>query len=513
MTKISHQVHEALQKLGPSLSTKVASHLMNKYALTSVTARQRISRSGPDVLKLKGIRFPHRSEFIYLRSQYGSQLFFNRLISALEETNNAYYYGLSALKSRGGILPINHFKIACSAPKMQSKQITADLMIENLLTTNLIKCITIPGIGECLALNNFSEQDMYENHLDLKARIISERIALQAIKEWVRRLGLGSYDMVLIRDESEEIPSAGPNYWDLSAPSYLYPLLGNANSKGAKKPGSIVCDIYLGHMTIDGINGFIKKCHNVRGFSNVSPMLQMFVADTYPSEVISKIKKIGAIAATMDTIFGKDVAQAIRELSEILKTTAKKIDDFEKLNYIFSSLTKIEGAASTLRGCLFEYISAAIARHYYSTDNIQISKIVKDSNGNEAEIDVFVISRGGVLTIVECKGHKPMGYVDEKEVEKWIQKRIPTIRGYIKNHPDYYRCEQHYEIWTNGRLTVNSKSYIAAEQQKTDKYNISFREGDDMEKIAKDSRDAGLYKSYIQHFTKNPLAIINQQME
>ncbi len=507
MTKISHQVQEALQRLGPSLSTKVASYLMNTYALTSTTARQRISRSGPDVLKLKGIRFPHRAEFIYLRSQYGSQIFFNRLISTLEETNIAYYYGLSALNSRGGILPINHFKIACAAPKMQSKQITVDLMIENLLATRLIKSITIPGIGECLALNNFSEQDMYENHLDLKARVIAERIALQAIKEWVRRLGLGSYDMVLIRDESEDIPSAGPNYWDLSAPSYIYPLLGNKNSKGAKKPGSIVCDIYLGRMTIDGIKGFIKKCHNVRGFPNVSPMLQIFVADTYPSEVITEIKRIGAIAATMDTIFGKDVAQAIRELSAILKTTAKKIDDFEKLNHIFSSLTRIEGAANTLRGCLFEYISAAIARYYYSTDNIQVSKIVKDSIGNEAEIDVFVIARGGKLTIIECKGHKPMGYVDDKEVEKWIQKRIPTVRGYIKNHPDYYKFEQNYEIWTNGRLTEKSKLFISTEQQKTDKYNISFREGDEIEKIARDSMDVGLHKSYIQHFTKNPLAI------
>lgn len=506
MTKISHQVQEALHKLGPSLSTKVASYLMTTYALTPGTARQRISRSGPDVLKLKGIRFPHRAEFIYLRSQYGSQIFFNRLISALEETNNAYGYGLSALNSRGGILPINHFKIACAAPKMQSKQITVDLMIENLLATTLIKSITIPGIGECLALNNVTEQDMHEKKLDLKSRLITEKIALKAIKDWVRKLGLGSYDMVLTRDESEEIPSAGPNYWDLSAPSYIYPLLGGKNSKGAKKPGSIVCDLYLGQMTIDGIKGFIKKCNNVRGFPNVSPMLQIFVADSYPSEVINEIKRIGAIAATMDTIFGKDVAQAIKELAEILKTTAKKIDDFEKLNHIFSSLTRIEGAASTLRGCLFEYISAAIARHFYSTDNIQISKIVKDSIGNEAEIDVFVISRDGKLIFVECKGHKPTGYVDEKEVEKWIQKRIPTIRGYIKNHPDHYNSEQHFEIWTNSRLTEKSKAYITIEQQKTDKYKITFREGDKIESIARESRDVGLYKSYIQHFTKNPLA-------
>lgn len=506
MTKIADQVEETLRKLGPSLSTKVASHLMNTYGLTPATARQRISRSGPEVLKLKGIRFPHRTEFLYLRSQYGSNLFFNNLVNALEETNNTYSYGLSALISRGGILPKDHFKISCAAPKMQSKQITANFMIENLLATNLVKVISIPGIGECIALDSFSEQD---NYLDLKARIISENIALKAVKEWVKKLGLGSYDKVLIRDDENEIPSAGPNYWDLSAPSYLYPLLGNKNNLGSRKPGSFVCDIYLGVMTLDGVKGFIKKCLNVRGFPNVSPMLQMFIAETYTSEAIKEIKKIGSIATTIDTLFGKDVAQALKELTGILKTAAKQIDDYEKLDRVFSSLSRIEGVANTLRGSLFEYISAMIARYHYSSDNIYVSKIVRDSIGKEAEIDIFIIERGRKLTFIECKGHKPTGYVDDREVEKWIQKRIPTIRGYIKNHIEYCTFEQCYEIWTNAKLTENAKSYIENEQQKTDKYIISFREGNTIEEMAKKSTDAGLYKSYIQHFTRHPLAHID----
>ncbi|MBM9961047.1 hypothetical protein JTL80_34890, partial [Pseudomonas aeruginosa] len=103
---------------------------------------------------------------------------------------------------------------------------------EQLLAANLIKRVDLAGIGECLALASFSSEDEQHAFVELNARLRVESMALNAVKEWVRRLGIGSWNKVEIRSEGA-IPTAGPNYWDLSAPSYLYPLLGS-NGIGTK---------------------------------------------------------------------------------------------------------------------------------------------------------------------------------------------------------------------------------------------------------------------------------------
>ncbi|MEB3736350.1 hypothetical protein ULF88_24865 [Halopseudomonas pachastrellae] len=126
---------------------------------------------------------------------------------------------------------------------------------------NLVKRVDIVGIGECLALASFTDEDEQLALLELNARMQVEAMALNAVRDWVRRLGIGSWNHVLVRDEGT-IPTAGPNYWDLSAPSYLHPLLRSGGSGAVKKPtpGSFVCDVFLGEkLTSDAAKAFIKK--------------------------------------------------------------------------------------------------------------------------------------------------------------------------------------------------------------------------------------------------------------
>src|SRR5207253_6866789 len=99
---------------------------------------------------------------------------------------------------------------------LQSKQLNADRVAEQLLAANLIKRVDLAGIGECLALASFTTEDEQYAYVDLNARLKVESMALNAVREWVRRLGLGSWNKVQIRGEGA-IPTAGPNYWDLSA--------------------------------------------------------------------------------------------------------------------------------------------------------------------------------------------------------------------------------------------------------------------------------------------------------
>lgn len=499
------RVEAILENWGPCMSNVLAEELIRQFGVSAANARQLITRS--TAKRLKGISFPHRASFVYLTSQYGSMIFFDRLVEVLKSTRHACGYGLAALQDRGGVLPIDHFKIACGAPKVQAKQLNAERVAEQLIAANLIKRVDLVGVGECLALASFTCEDEQHALLDLNARIKVETMALKAVRDWVRRLGIGSWNHVRVRDEGI-IPTAGPNYWDLSAPSYLHPLLGSAgNSTGAKPtPGSFVCDVFLGEkLTLDAAKAFIKKCQNVRGFTKVAPVLQMFLAESYEKEAVREIRGNGAIAATLDSLLGSDVAKALNELASVLKATALTLGSPEKIDALFSALGKIEGAEGTLRGCLFEYLCAELANESYRNPTITINKLVRGSDGARAEIDVFVESRTEVV-FIECKGHLPTGQVDDAEVEKWLNKRLPVLRDFAKHDDAYRQIKQTFELWTNASISPASKALIEAENAKTTRYSIAYREGPELLNMIKESGNKSLVKTYQQHYSNHPLA-------
>lgn len=503
----SKKVEAILEHWGPSLSSTLAERLVENYGVSAPNARQLIQRSSAK--RLKGISFPHRTSFVYLTSQYGSQNFFDSLIGALKDTNHACGYGLAALQDRGGLLPIDHFKIACGAPKLQSKQLNADRVAEQLVAANLVKRVDMAGIGECIALASFSAEDEQQAFVDLNARLKVEAMALNAVREWVRRLGLGSWNQVQIRGEGA-IPSAGPNYWDLSAPSYLYPLLGSSGVASSTKPrpGSFVCDVYLGsRLSADSAKAFVKKCLNVRGFSKVAPVLQMFLATGYQQEAVRAIRGHGAIAATLDSLLGTDVAHGLHELASVLKATAINLGTPEKIDVLFNALGKIEGAEGTLRGCLFEYLCGHLADETYRKPWISINKLVRGSDGARAEVDVFVEVGSSEVVFIECKGHLPTGQVDDAEVEKWLKKRIPVLRDFAKHDEGYAKLKQTFEIWTNATISPASKALIDQENEKTSRYTIAYREGQELLQMISESGNTSLLKTYKQHFSKHPLAV------
>jgi hypothetical protein len=507
-------VESILEHWGPCLSNALAQELVRRFGVSAPNARQLIKRS--TAKRLKGISFPHRASFVYLTSQYGSMIFFDRLVEALKSTHHACGYGLAAIADRGGVLPIDHFRIACGAPKLQSKQLSAERVAEQLIAANLIKQVDLVGIGECLTLASFTDEDEQSAYLDLNARIKVEAMALNAVRDWARRLGIGSWNQVRVRGEGP-IPTAGPNYWDLSCPSYLYPLLGSAGSNpgsaaGVKpKPGSFVCDVYLGEkLTADAARAFIKKCLNVRGFIKVAPILQMFLAESYEKEAVRAIRANGAIAATLDSLLGSDVAQALHELSSVLKATALNLGSPEKIDVLFSALGKIEGAEGTLRGCLFEYLCAELANESYLKPFITINKLVRGSEGARAEVDVLVQARTEIV-FIECKGHLPTGQVDDLEVDKWLKKRLPVLRDFAKHNEDARHLKQTYELWTNATISAASKALIEAENAKTIRYSIAYREGEALLRMIKESGNRSLLKTYQQHFSNHPLAVAARQ--
>jgi hypothetical protein len=503
---MSDLLEELLQTHGPCLSTDLTRLLIESQGLTADAARKRVSRRGLNVRRLAYIAFPRNVRFMYLQKDFGSPDYWDRLIKALLDTGSAYGLALAALRQRGGIMPSQHFPIACGAPLRQSKHLSPETILERLQKAQLLGTYDVPGVGPCIAL--VQGPDRYDAGNDeIRARLVTEAILLKAVRSWVQRLGLGSYDRVALRDETAEQPKVGTFSWDLSAPSYLGPML-DWSAAGRPKPGFIVCDVLLG-VEVDeaGLRPFIYKSTTLRSLGRVGRCLQVFVAERYTQAAFELAKKNGIVPATPDSLFGREVAEGLSQLVQLLTQAAHFAIRPEVFGEVFARLDRIEGAATNLRGALFEFIAAEMARQMFS-QHVRINAIFKAPNGEKAEVDVLAEKSNQSVTFIECKGYQPLGTVPDSYLEKWLEKTIPLVYQEARRHPDWRSLKLHFEFWTTGRLSPEAIAMISNAQKKIrpSRYTINYRDAEAVHTAARELGDKGLLQTLEQHFLEHPMA-------
>lgn len=156
---------------------------------------------------------------------------------------------------------------------------------------------------------------------------------------------------------------------------------------------------------------------------------------------------------------------------------------------------------------------ALIAKTSFPGGDPEVNRKVKDSLGREAEIDVLIARRNRDVVFIECKGVNPMGNVDDAEVVKWLDERIPVIREVAKRHSEWQDLTQRFEIWSSGRLTPEALLMISERNLQTQKYEIVARGSDQVFEQVLGSNDAGLIRTYEQHFINHPLKEIEMSHE
>ncbi|HEX4511406.1 MAG TPA: hypothetical protein VH328_15050 [Burkholderiaceae bacterium] len=302
---------------GPCLSTDLARQLVGRLGLTPEAARKRISRHA-SIKKLAYLTFPRNARFVYLQEQYGSPWFWRALVEALLETSPAYGGAIAALQQRGGLMPKAHFFIACGSPLAQQKHLSPQIVLDRLTQAKLLEEIDVPGTGPCVARKQHGV--FYAELIPaMQARLVVEDILLKAVRGWARSLGLVSYDKTKIRGEGLDLPKVGTFAWDFSAPSYLGGLV-ERSADGKPSPGFLVCDIVLDHeVTANGIAPFLQKCKTLRALKKVGRCIQLFIAEKYSGEAFRLAKSQGIMPGTPATLFGEEVAVALRRLSEVLR--------------------------------------------------------------------------------------------------------------------------------------------------------------------------------------------------
>jgi len=469
---------------------------MVERGLSAEAARKRVERAG-GIKRLSGVRFEKNAKFVFLEDQYGDLRFWDALEMAFKTSGKAYWGVMVGLKRRGGACPKSLFPRVCGAPTRRQKQLSPETLLERLTNIHLLKEVQDDKMGEpWISFNPFCYQRDAPSP-EYRAIIIAENIAIRAIADWARKLGLGSYGKFALRNGDTPSVVSGIT-WDITAPSYIRPLVSAPN--GDIRPGFFVCDVNLGHqITDEEVELFIRKYDMAASPRNVAPIMGFLVADGFVSSAYDKARAAGIVATTTANLFGAEISKALNDLIKLLSDTGRTAAvNPEHLENVMNRLSKIEGASDNLRGSLFELVVGnllvGVTEGYLTT-------------GRKIGLDVVVdLASENKAIIVECKAKIPGAMVSLKDVERWYGNRVPLINETIRRHEiNYVDRKIEFEIWTNGTFHPAALEWLGQQQTEFESYSVAWRDGAYIkqyslnEKVSKHTRD--ILK---EHYFKNP---------
>ena len=489
-------VQQYLVKHGPSRSSLIVETLVSS-GLTPEAARQRVSRSRKPVRRFPIPMLPKREAFLYLEQDRNSDRFWNNFIRDLRATGSVFGVALDGMIARGGLLRREDFATISSAPTLPVHgQLSVEVVAKRMLAAGFMDEVSIDDVIHYrlpLSLAHASE-------VGLRARDLTERILLDGIREWARKIGLVSFNSVRIRTEPDWKP-IGPFTFDLAGPSYLLAL------KGPGKPGFLVADVFAeGILSADEVQYFIRKAKMLKSTLKDIGVLSIIIAEGFSGEALRAGHAAGIAMATPKELFGKRIGAAITSLVEVLKSAAAYASySPDRLMVLMDNLFQIEGRNANLRGVLFELVAGYLARR--DAVSIDMNCIAKDqTTGKTAEIDILKVTSQSVsVTCIECKGKEPGGSVTVNDVQEWL-KKIPTIRAHLRNHYSFREAEQRFELWTSGKIDTDAMELLQREKAKRKKAPIDWKDGQSVLAMALEGKEKGIADALKQHFIRHPFA-------
>jgi len=494
-------ITKLLQKQGPCLSSKLAELIINDRGISPENARKLISRAvqSGEIHSLKNM-FPKREHFVYSKDAYGSHTFWKVFTDQLVKAGSAYGLALSAMMARGGIVPINHFGAASGSPLAMKKKLSFKTVMDNLVSLGLCKKVTLPGIGDCLAITERQEERYASVARQVNARLVSESVFISTIVQWAQNLNLVSYDAVKTRLNST--PAVSNYQFDITAPSYLSSLVTRGSD--TVKPGFFACDVLLGvKVSLTEVQPFIAKCKSLISLKNVGRTLFVFAASEFEKEAFMELKRFGIIPATPNNLFGDEVANSLKALNDFLEHYfAMRKSNVEKIDSIMSCFSQIKGATAQLQGALFEYLVAEVVRS--DGGDVVIGKLCKDQKKKFADSDVCVTKRYKEVRFIECKGYKPYSEVKHADVKNWIEKQVPIFFTQGKN--DEPNAEIIIELWTTGKFSNESSDALVQFKKNNEirkRYEIRVLEAHEVRQQFMNTKNKSLIDVYNKHFLNN----------
>jgi len=496
MSKIN--LEKILLERGPCLTSELAEILVVKFGLTPVAARKRISRGTENIKKLSYITFPHRARFVYLKGDYASPRYWRSLYSSLKKENSSYYMAINAIRSRDGMVRRSEFGILCGSPVRQKNHIPYESIITSLIKAEIILETSGDNGDKYLYLKENEGAETYLLEKQNKKEIING-VMIEQSRTWLRQLGLISFNKSNAFGDNDTPPKVGTFEWHITGPSYTHPLAKIGSNE--KKPGFIACDLNTTSVaTSDDISTFIRKMEMTTSMKNIGNCIFVYISNSYTEQSIHLAKSKGVMAITFSNIFGKRNAIAVEKIADLLKNkedTEARPDELIKLT---KELNERNGITQNLKGRLFEFICADIKKRIEPTSRIMIGKEYTTIQGDKAESDITSVRDEVSISFIECKGIKRESTLDEKQVDRWLDIRIPRLIKYCKEHTDYKSLKKSFELWITGELTEESTNKIESFKKAHPRIDVIVKKPADLISHAKEINDRALKKMLFEYF-------------
>ena len=494
-------VGSLLDKYGPVRSSVLANLLCAEFGLSPEAARKRLSRVRAPIHTFPVGLLPKREAFVYHLKDRTTERFWANLHRDLRETESGAAAAIDGLIARGGIVAADEFSVISGAPVKQLKQVPAAAVLKRLEAAGIVKVTTLGDLGEVVMLerHELGERDIG----GFKARRLGERIMLDGVREWAKRLGIASFNSIAIRGDNHP-RMVGPYKWDLTGPSYLMPLKGMKGN--TEQQGFLVADAFVGD-SIDQhqLRYFIRKARALRATTKVGSILPMIIAQGFTPEALTFGHRARLILATPETLFGSRTARAFDNLVDTMRNAAAIIAaNPDRLVDLLESLQDIEGRAGNLRGVLFEFFCAYLIRN--DGNSIDMGRTAYDSaTGKSADIDVMCVKGKSECVLYECKAKVPGGTVSNEEVEDWLR-RLPIFKAHVRSNPTLSEADIRFEFWTSGDFEPNAMATLERQKQQRTKMPIDWKNGNQIRALSIKHKEKTITSAFDQHFFRHPLS-------
>ncbi|WP_270583574.1 hypothetical protein [Enterobacter roggenkampii] len=485
---------------GPCLSSELADILVERFGLTPAAARKRISRGSPNLKKLSYIIFPHRARFVYLKNDYASPKYWKALYSSLKKENSSYYMAIDSIRAREGMVRKDEFGIISGSPVRQKNHIPYESIISSLIKAEIILETSNENGDKYLYLKEFEDDEHRLLESQYKKEII-KGIMLEQARTWLKQLGLVSYGKAKAMGDETKNPMVGTFEWHITGPSYTHPL--TKNSINGKKPGFIVCDLNTTpSATLDDIDTFIRKMDMTLSLKNIGNCIFVYISNTFTEKALFKAKSNGVLAITFSNVFGKRNTVAAERLGDILNNKDINQMQASEITKLTKELNERNGLTQNLKGKLFEFICADMKKKIDISSRILIGREYITSQGDKAEADITSIRDDISISFIECKAIKRESTLDDEQVDRWLDIRIPRLLNYCKSHTDYKHLKKSFELWVTGDLSEKAKLRINDFISKHPKNNIIIKKPRELLKDVKDINDRALKNLLFSYFLK-----------
>lgn len=493
-------LEKILASNGPCLSSELADILVERFGLTPAAARKRISRGSANLKKLSYIIFPHRARFVYLRNDYASPKYWKALYLSLRKENSSYHMAIDSIRTRGGMIRKDEFGIICGSPARQKNHIPYESLISSLMKADILLETLNENGDKYLYLKECEGHEYLLLEKQYKKELV-DGIMIEQARTWLKQLGLVSYGKTKAMGDDAKNPMVGTFEWHITGPSYTHPL--TKNSINGKKPGFIVCDLNTTpSATLDDIDTFIRKMEMTLSLKNIGNCIFIYISNAFTEKALYQAKSKGVLAITFSNIFGKRNTVAAERLGDILNNKDINQMQASEIKNLTKELNERNGMTQNLKGKLFEFICADIKKRIDTSSRILIGREYPTSQGDKAEADITSIRDDISISFIECKAIKRESTLDDEQVDRWLDVRIPRLLNYCKSHTDYKHLKKSFELWVTGDLSENSNLRITEFITKHPKIKIIIKKPRELLKDVKDINDKALKTLLFNYFLK-----------